>query len=91
MRRRLRHSDETLLDRRSDRVSSLVGAPLCPYLAIADGGGIVAVSQPDADPVPLPPGYTSQPGRNPGSPGRLLPGLTAADWTLDEDGFVGWR
>ncbi|MBL9152971.1 MAG: 1-acyl-sn-glycerol-3-phosphate acyltransferase [Verrucomicrobiales bacterium] len=83
--------DQTLLDRRSDRVSSLVGAPLCAYLAIADGGGIVAVSQPDADPVPLPPGYTSQPGRKLGSPGRLLPGLTAADWTLDEDGFVGWR
>lgn len=81
-------SDATGLHLRSDRVSSKIGAPLCPYWA-PDGGGIVAISQPDADPDPLPPGFSSQPGRREGSPGRLLPGLAIPEnVTLDESGFL---
>jgi 1-acyl-sn-glycerol-3-phosphate acyltransferase len=81
-------SDATGLHLRSDRVSSKTGAPLCPYWA-PDGGGIVAISQPDADPDPLPLSFSSQPGRRESSPGRLLPGLAIPEnVTLDESGFL---
>jgi acyl-[acyl-carrier-protein]-phospholipid O-acyltransferase/long-chain-fatty-acid--[acyl-carrier-protein] ligase len=80
--------DLTLLDRRSDRVGSIVGAPLCPYWPTA--GGIVAISQPPADPDPLPPGFESQPGARSQSPGRLLPGLAGRGVACDEAGFVEW-
>jgi 1-acyl-sn-glycerol-3-phosphate acyltransferase len=81
-------ADLTLLDRRSDRVGSITGAPLCPYWPTASG--IVAISQPDADPDPLPPGLESQPGSRAHSPGRLLTGLTPREVVCDPDGFVEW-
>ncbi|MCB1090207.1 MAG: 1-acyl-sn-glycerol-3-phosphate acyltransferase [Verrucomicrobiae bacterium] len=78
--------DLTLLDRRSDRVESVTGGRVCPYL-VSDHG-IVAISQPNPDPVPLPPDYQSQPGHRIGSPGKLLPGLSGEGWEVDEAGFV---
>jgi acyl-[acyl-carrier-protein]-phospholipid O-acyltransferase / long-chain-fatty-acid--[acyl-carrier-protein] ligase len=81
-------ADLTLLDRRSDRAKSVTGAPLCPYWPTASG--IVAISQPAADPAPLPPGLESQPGGRARSPGKLLPGLVNRGVVCDPNGFVEW-
>lgn len=63
-----------------DPVESITGAPLCPvWQPAALGAGVIAVSQPDPNPVALSHIHQSQHGRREGSLGRLLPGI-AVRW-----------
>ncbi|MES2708134.1 MAG: MFS transporter [Verrucomicrobiota bacterium] len=74
----------------SDRLQAATGAVACPGLTDEISGRLLAVSLPDP---PLG-SRTAEPqrGLQPGSPGRLLPGLDPSvlpvEWTMAENDFV---